>query len=136
MKVMERLDVLENNLVLEVGSIGEVSNVIDLIEFEAKFFVLRAELIREVCGFESSSKSSLVAKVKMAVIKEANEDKKKKKKKVERIGMTKRTLEMIMKVCCRSDARKVCSGEDWSGQRDGEAIEASEAARPARRRGQ
>ena len=43
----------------------------------------------------------------MAVIKEANKDKKKKKKKVERIMMTKRTLEMIMKVCCRSDARKV-----------------------------
>ena len=37
MKVMERLDVLENNLVLEVESIGEVSNVIDLSEFEAKF---------------------------------------------------------------------------------------------------
>ena len=77
------------------------------------------------------------AKVKMAVIKEANEGKKKKKKKkVERIGMTKRTLEMIMKVCCRSDARKVCSGEDWSGQQGGEASEASETERPLRRRGQ
>ena len=45
-------------------------------------------LICKVCGFESPSKSSLVAKVKMAVTKEANEGK---KKKVERIGMTKRT---------------------------------------------
>ena len=37
LKVMERLDVLENHLVLEVGSIGEDSNVIDLSEFENKF---------------------------------------------------------------------------------------------------
>ena len=37
LKVMEWLDVLENNLVLEVGSIGEDSNVIDLSELEAKF---------------------------------------------------------------------------------------------------
>ena len=67
------------------------------------------------------------------MIKEANKDKKKKKKKkVERIMMTKRTLEMIMKVCCRSDARKVF-GEDWSGQRGGEVSEVSEAARPAGR---
>ena len=33
----ECLDVLENNLVLEVGSIGEDSNVIDLSEFDNKF---------------------------------------------------------------------------------------------------
>ena len=47
-------------------------------------------LICEVCGFEPPSKSPLVAKVKMAVIKEANKGK---KKKVERIGMTRKTLE-------------------------------------------
>ena len=70
------------------------------------------------------------------MIKEANKDKKKKKKKIKRIMMTKRTLEMIMKVCCRSDARKVF-GEDWSGQRGGEVSEAARpAGRPVRLRGQ
>ena len=37
LKALERLDVLENNLVLEVGGIGEGSNVINLSELEAKF---------------------------------------------------------------------------------------------------
>ena len=73
-------------------------------ETQLKQVMAVINLICEVYGFESPSKSPLVAKVKMAVIKEANEGK---KKKVERIRMTKKALEKIMKVCYRSDARKV-----------------------------
>ena len=36
MKAMEKLDVLEDNLVLEVGSNGEDGNVFDFSEVEAK----------------------------------------------------------------------------------------------------
>ena len=52
-------------------------------------------LLCEVCGFESPSRSPVVAKVKMAIIKGANDG----KKKMERIGMTKKKLEKIMKAC-------------------------------------
>ena len=60
-------------------------------------------LLAEVCGFESPARSPVVAKVKLAAIKEANEG----KRKVERIGMTKSILESIMKACYRRDYREV-----------------------------
>ena len=48
-------------------------------------------LICVVCGFESPSKSQVVAKVKMVIIKEAKKD----KRKIERIGMTRKSLKKI-----------------------------------------
>ena len=60
-------------------------------------------LLCEVCGFESPPKSPVVAKVKMAIIKEANEG----KRKIERIGMTRKTLKMIMMACYKEDFREV-----------------------------
>ena len=60
-------------------------------------------LLCEVCGFESPSRSPVVAKVKMAIIKKANEG----KRKIERIGMTRRTLKKIMKGCYKEDYKKV-----------------------------
>ena len=60
-------------------------------------------LLAEVCGFESPTKSPVVAKVKLAAIKEANEG----KRKVERIGMTRGILESIMKACYNKDSGKV-----------------------------
>ena len=60
-------------------------------------------MIFEVCGFESPSKSPLVAKVKMTIIKEANEG----KRKMERIGMTKKTLKKIMKAFYKEDFEEV-----------------------------
>ena len=73
-------------------------------EMQMKQAMAVVNLICEVCGVESPSKSPLVAKVKIAAIKEANGSK---KKKIERIGMTKERLEKIMKVCYRSEAKKV-----------------------------
>ena len=73
-------------------------------EMQMKQAMAVFNLMCEVCGVESPSKSLLVVKVKMAAIKEANGSK---KKKIEWIGMTKDTLENIMKVCYRSDAKKV-----------------------------
>ena len=67
-------------------------------------------LIFEVCGFESPSKSPLVAKVKMAIIKEANEG----KKNIERIGMTRKTLKKVMKACYREDDKKVVPEKESS----------------------
>ena len=60
-------------------------------------------LLCEVCGFESPSKSPVVAKVKMAIIKEANEG----KEKLERIGMTKKTLKKIVKAFYKEDFKEV-----------------------------
>ena len=60
-------------------------------------------LVCEVCGFESPAKSSLVVNVKKAIVKEANEG----KKKMERIGMTKKKLEKIMKACYKEDFKEV-----------------------------
>ena len=60
-------------------------------------------LLCEVCGFESPFKSPLVSKVKLAVLKQANEG----KRKVVRIGMTKRILEKIMKACYRKNFKEV-----------------------------
>ena len=60
-------------------------------------------LICDVCGFESLARSSVVVNVKKAIIKEANEG----KKKMERIGMTKKKLEKIMKACYKEDFREV-----------------------------
>ena len=97
----------------KMGVIFEERDVVLFIVWRSKRGVSETQLkqamavinlICKVCGFESPSKSPLVAKVKMAAIKEANEGK---KKKVERIRMTKGTLEKIMKVWYRSDARKV-----------------------------
>ena len=50
-------------------------------------------LLSEICGFESPAKSQVVNKVKLAVVKESNEG----KRKVERIGMSKEVLEVIVK---------------------------------------
>ena len=60
-------------------------------------------LLSEVCGFESPAKSPVVAKVKLAAVKEANEG----KRKVVRIGMTRDILEVIMKACYKRDFRRV-----------------------------
>ena len=60
-------------------------------------------LLSEICGFESPAKSQVVNKVKLAVVKEANEG----KRKVERIGMTKEILEVIVKSCYNKDSKLV-----------------------------
>ena len=60
-------------------------------------------LICDVCGFESPTGSAVVVNVKRAIVKEANRG----KKKMERIGMTKKKLEKIMKVCYKEDFREV-----------------------------
>ena len=60
-------------------------------------------LICDVCDFESPSRSAVVVNVKKAIVKEANEG----KKKAERIGMTKKKLEKIIKVCYKEDFKEV-----------------------------
>ena len=60
LKAMERLDVLETNLVLEVGSIGEDSNVIDLSELEAK---VQGTLRKNVKAWEEAGAGSFVLNV-------------------------------------------------------------------------
>ena len=60
-------------------------------------------LVCEVCGLESPAKSPLVVMVKMVIVKGANDG----KKKMERIGMTKKKLEKIMKACYKEDFEEV-----------------------------
>ena len=72
-------------------------------ETQLKQVLAVISLLCEVCGFESPSKSPVVAKVKMGIIKEANEG----KRKIKRIGMTKKTLKTIMKACYRKEFKEV-----------------------------
>ena len=72
-------------------------------EVQLKQGLAVVSLLAEVCGFESPTKSPVVSKVKMAVMKEANEG----RRKVERIEMTRKTLRKIVKSCYNKDFRKV-----------------------------
>ena len=72
-------------------------------ETQLKQVLAVISLVCEVCGFQSPAKSPLVAKVKMAIVKGANDG----KKKMERIGMTKKKLEKIMKACYKEDFEEV-----------------------------
>ena len=72
-------------------------------ETQLKQVLAVISLVCKVCGFESLAKFLLVAKVKMAIVKGANDG----KKKMERIGMTKKKLEKIMKACYKEDFKEV-----------------------------
>ena len=63
LKAMERLDVLENNLVLEEGSIGEDNKFVDLTELETK---VHGSLRKNVRAWEEAGAGAFV----LSVIKE------------------------------------------------------------------
>ena len=60
-------------------------------------------LICEVCKVQSPTKSEIVAKVKLAAFKDANEG----KRKIQRRGLKMTDIKMMMKKCYRKDASKV-----------------------------
>ena len=60
-------------------------------------------LLSEICGFSSPSVSPVVNKGKMAAIKQKNEG----RKKMVRVGMKRRMMKRIVKVCYDDNDKKV-----------------------------